>query len=198
MDSLGCFALALAILAMGLLVRSFKDLNMAEKLRFRMRKKRPIPRVEAGCAEYYRLYKYIYMQQKIGIDPFETIRRLYLITEHRGLRRLLYEMSVRMSNSNELESGLSLLREKLVGDDSRLFINILENSLRTGFDTDAMRQMDSMFFQKYLIDIRKKVKRVKRSYFRAALCFCLAISIGVFLPVLEQMLQSLQSIFTSF
>ncbi len=161
-------------------------------------KKRGSHKVSADCSEYYRLYKYMYMQQSIGISPFETIRRLYLITEHSALRALLYEMSVVVSNSSDIGVGLSLLKQKLVGNDSALFINILENSMRTGFSALSMRQLDGMFFQKYLVEIKNRVKKAKRQYFRAALLFCAAVFVAIFLPVADQMLRSLQSVFATY
>lgn len=172
--------------------------NSREFFKPREAKRRTAQKVAASSVEYYRLYKYMYMQQSIGISPFETIRRLYLITEHKALRELLREMSIIISNSSDIGVGIALLKQKLTGSDSALFINILENSTRTGFSVSSMRQLDGMFFQKYLVEIKRKVKAAKRQYFRSALMFCSAVFIAIFLPVVDQMLRSLQSVFTTY
>ncbi len=165
---------------------------------FREPKKIKKKTISAGSIEYYRLYKYMYMQQGIGITPFETLRRLYLITEHKKLRALLYEMSIAITHSNEVETGVALLKERMRGEESMLFINMIENSIATGFTTIAMRQLDELLFQKYLIDIRKRVKKVKRRYFKAAFLFCSAAFLAILLPVIHQMTRSLQMIFVGY
>lgn len=168
------------------------------RLTLQHRRDRPTRKVKAGCVEYYRIYKSIYMQQSVGISPFEIMKRLYMMTEHKGFQRVLREMAELISNSNSIEKGIAFLKWSLVDEDSILFLNVLENSARAGFSAHAMRQMDHLFFQKYLIDIKRQVKRTKRRYFQAALLFCSAVFLAIFMPVVDQMLRSLGSIFSGF
>lgn len=155
-------------------------------------------KVRAGAIHYYRIYKNIYMQISIGISPYEMMKRLYLVTDHRDLKNLLMEMSVIVTNSNDVEKGIHFLKKYLVDEDSRLFINILQSSVKTGFSLNSMKQLDHFFFQKYLISIRNRVKQMKRRYFLSSFLFCSAIFIAIFMPIVNEMLTSLQSIFNSY
>lgn len=155
-------------------------------------------KMKAGAIHYYRIYKNIYMQLIIGIGPSEIMKRLYLMTENKQLRALLMEMSEIVSNSNDIDKGVRLLRSRLADEDSKIFISILENGSKTGFSVNSMKQLDHFFFQKYLIGINKRVKQVKRRYFIASLLFCSAIFIAIFMPVFNQMLLSLKSIFNHY
>lgn len=165
---------------------------------FRSKRKTRGRKVRAGSIEYYRIYKNMYMQLSIGVRPFEMMKRLHLMTEHGELKKLLMEMSEMIVHSNSIDRGIDLLKKRLADEESVLFLNMLENSARTGFSPSAMRQLDHLFFQKYLIDIKRKVKRVKRRYVQSAFMFCAAVFIAILLPVADQMLRSLQSIFTSY
>lgn len=159
---------------------------------------RKTKKMKAGAIHYYRIYKNIYMQLMIGIGPFEMMRRLYLMTDHKSLRALLMEMSEIVTNSNDIDKGIKFLKNRLADDDSKIFISILENGSKTGFSLQSMKQLDHFFFQKYLIGISTRVKQVKRKYFIATFLFCSAIFISIFMPVLNQMLVSLKSIFNSY
>lgn len=161
-------------------------------------KKNRQKRVSAGAVQYYRIYKNIYMQSKIGISPFEIMKRLYLMTEHKALRSVFYEISERITHSNDIDKGIDLLRDRLADEDSKMFINILRNSSKTGFSASAMRQLDHMFFQKYLIGIKNNVKKVRRRYFFATLLFCSAVFIAIFMPVVNEMFLSVQSVFKGY
>lgn len=161
-------------------------------------RKKIVPKLEAGSYDFYRVYKYMYMQLKAGITPFETMRRLYLSTENDGLSRVLYEMSIAITHSSELEKGVKVLKEQLVGDDAALFISILEGCIESGFAVEPIKQLDGMLFQKHLIDIKKRVKKVKRRYLLAAVFTCSSIFIAVFLPMIDQMLGSLATIFSQY
>lgn len=169
-----------------------------EPYTFQVVKERKKKRMKAGAIHYYRIYKNIYMQLVIGISPFEIMKRLYLMTDHKMLRTLLMEMSEVVANSNDIDRGIKLLKSRLSDDDSKIFISILENGSKTGFSLHSMKQLDHFFFQKYLIGINKRVKQVKRKYFVSSLLFCSAIFIAIFMPVLDQMLTSLKSIFNTY
>lgn len=165
---------------------------------FRTARERKKKRMKAGAIHYYRIYKNIYMQLVIGISPFEIMKRLYLMTDNKPLRHLLMEMSEVVTNSNDIDKGIKLLKGRLSDDDSKIFISILENGSKTGFSLHSMKQLDHFFFQKYLIGIGKRVKQVRRKYFVSSLLFCSAIVIAIFMPVLDQMSASLKSIFNSY
>ncbi len=181
-----------------LLIHRYRGYKKLECFVFGKKKKTKKKVVKAGSVEYYRLYKYMYMQQMVGITPFETLRRLYLITEHATLRSLLYDMSVAITHSNEVETGVAMLKERLRGEDSLLFISIVENSIKTGFAGTSMRQLDELLFQKYLVDIRRRVKKGKRRYFRAAFLFCTAVFLAIMIPVVHQMMRSIDMIFVGY
>lgn len=171
-----------------------------EKQRYEAPKsrKRRFKRLEVGCYEFYRVYKYMYMQLKAGITPFETMRRLYLSTENIEFGMILREMSTAITHSSELEKGIDVLKQHLVGDDAALFISILEGCMESGFSVSSIKQLDGMLFQKHLIDIKKRVKQVKRRYLLAAMFTCSSIFIAVILPMVDQMLGSLGTIFTQY
>lgn len=153
---------------------------------------------EVGSIEYYRLYKYIYLQSKIGARPFDTLCRLHRVCTDRNLRNVMFEMSVIISHSNDIDRGVEFIRKALRGDGSLLFISIIENSTKTGFSTDAMRRLDGMLFQKYILEIKASVKKKKRRYFWASLMFCSAVFVAIFMPTLSQMVESLKLIFASY
>lgn len=161
-------------------------------------KKHATKKLEVGCYDFYRVYKYMYMQLKAEMTPFETMRRLYLSTENEAFGKVLYEMSVAISHSSELEKGITVLKQQLTGDDAALFISILEGCMESGFSVNSVKQLDAMLFQKHLIDIKKRVKKAKRRYLFAAVCTCSAIFLAVFLPMVDQMLGSLRTIFTQY
>lgn len=158
-------------------------------------KSHALPKVHAGSAEYYRLYKYLDLQAGVGARPEDSLKRLYLVTQHRELRLALYRMSEVLTNSNEIRCAIETLRPILVGADGQTFLTILENIRSAGLRREAFARFDRMLFQKYLIDLAGRTKRMKRKYFTAVFLFCAAIFGMLFLPMVQQMIDSLQVIF---
>lgn len=148
-----------------------------------------------SSAEYYRLYKFLYLQAGVQARAEDSLAKLYRVTDHPRLRAVLYRMAEVLTNSNEIRAAIELLRPILIGADGETFLTILENIRSAGLRREAFERFDRMLFQKYLIDLAARTKRMKRQYFTAVFLFCSAIFGALLLPMIQQMIDSLNVIF---
>lgn len=186
----------LNLVALLLTIRHFNETVFTKSFIYFRKRFVTLKKAEIGSIEYYRLYKYMYLQSKIGMRVEDTISNLHNITEDKVLKSVLKEMAIVLSHSNDISRAAKYLRSAIKGEGSMLFINIIENSARTGLSADSMRRLDGMLFQKYVIDIKNRTKKIKRKYFWASFAFCSSIFLAIFLPMIDQMIRSLALIFS--
>lgn len=144
---------------------------------------------------FYRMYKYLYLQTSSGARAEEILKTLYQIVSDSHLRKSLLHMSVVITHSNDVGVGLDYLRKVFKGEDGLMLIGILENISRSGLSNDAFLRLDHMLFQKYLAQLQRETKEIKRKYFLSVTCFVIAASSIIFIPLLDQMMRSANIIF---
>lgn len=144
---------------------------------------------------FYRMYKYLYLQTSSGARAEEMLKNLYRIVSDYHLRKSLLQMSVVISHSNDVGVGLDYLRKVFRGEDGLMLIGILENISISGLSNDAFLRLDHMLFQKYLAQLQRETKVIKKRYFLSVTCFVIAASSIIFIPLLDQMMRSANIIF---
>lgn len=144
---------------------------------------------------FYRLYKYMYLQSSSGSRPEELLKNLHRIVGAKRLRKSLLQMSVIISQSNDIQKALKYLRNQFNHDEGSILIDTLESIVISGLSKEAFLRLDHMLFQKYLSQMRRDTSRIKRMYFYSVICFVMAASGVLFLPLIDQMLKSANIIF---
>ena len=144
---------------------------------------------------FYRLYKYMYLQSASGSRPEELLKTLYRVVSTKKLRKSLMQMSVIISQSNDVQKALKYLRHQFNHEEGLILIGILESIAISGLSKEAFLRLDHMLFQKYLSQMRRDTSRIKRLYFYSVFCFVAAASGVLFLPLIDQMLKSANIIF---
>lgn len=144
---------------------------------------------------FYRLYKYLYLQTSSGARAEEMLKNLHRIALDSHLKKSLLQMSVIISQSNDIGVGLDYLRKVFKGEDGLMLIGILENVSICGLTDDAFLRLDHMLFQKYLAQLQRETKAIKNRYFLSVTCFVIAASSIIFIPLLDQMMRSANIIF---
>ena len=144
---------------------------------------------------FYRMYKYMYLQSASGSRPEELLKSLHRVVSAKKLRKSLLQMSVIISQSNDVKKALKYLRLQFNHDEGLILVGILESIAISGLSKEAFLRLDHMLFQKYLSQMRRDTSQIKKMYFYSVVCFVAAASGVLFLPLIDQMLKSANIIF---
>lgn len=144
---------------------------------------------------FYRMYKYMYVQTCSGTRAEDILKNLHQIVVDKHLKKILIQMSVIISHNNDTKLGIAYLKTHFSHEEGMILIGILEGSLVSGLSKESFLRLDHMLFQKYLAQMRKDTKKIRKKYFAAVVCFVISASGVIFLPLIDQMFQSAQIIF---
>lgn len=189
----------LLLIELWLMVGIYRNDHVIAKLK-QIKHKKGIRRLRplvVPYSTYYRLYKYLYVQSISGFRVEESLKSLYRICNHRGMKKVLRTMSAFIASEGDVERSIDYLREQLEENTGALFITVVEGMAHRGMNPQSLQRMDQLLFQKHLISMRDQVKKQKRNYFKAVLCFTVAVGGMIILPMIEQMFASLSYIFSS-
>ena len=150
---------------------------------------------ERLAKNFYRIYKYMYVQSNSGARPEEILKSLHRVLADKKLKKIFLQMSVLISQSNDLKKGVQHIRESFRNEEGILLVGIFDSILTNGLSSEAYFRLDQMLFQKYLTQLKEDTTRTKRLYFYAVVCFVFAASGILFLPLIDQMMQSTNIIF---
>lgn len=150
---------------------------------------------EKLAKNFYRMYKYLYLQTSSGARAEDMLKNLNRVINDHTIKKPLIQMSVIISQSNDVKVGLDYLRQVFKGEDGAMLISILENIAISGLSNDAFLRLDHMLFQKYLAQLQRETSRIKKRYFFAVICFVIAASSVILFPLLDQMMKSANIIF---
>jgi len=144
---------------------------------------------------FYRMYKYMYVQSTSGSRPEDILKNLYHVVSDKKMKKSLLQMSVIITQNNDIKQGLTYLKKQFSHDEGMILISILEGALISGMSRDSFLRLDHMLFQKYLSQMRHDTKKIKKKYFFAVVCFVISASGVIFLPLVDQMFKSADIIF---
>ena len=137
----------------------------------------------------------MYLQASSGARAEDMLKQLHRITDEMALKKYLLHMSVMITQSSDVFGAIGYLKKQLKDEDGILFIGILETLSMTGLSHDVFIRLDHMLFQKYLSQLRDETRRIKKRYFFAVLCFVIAASGALLMPLMNQMFISANMIF---
>ena len=164
-------SILLLVLSVGIDLKRLREIKCKPlKFRFTRRALKKSHRLKRS-KNYYRLYKYMYLQASSGARAEDMLKQLHRITEEKTLKKHLLHMSVMITQSSDLYGAIGYLKKQLKDEDDILFIGILETLSITGLSHDVFVRLDHMLFQKYLSQLRDETRRIKKLYFFAVLCF---------------------------
>jgi hypothetical protein len=160
----------------------------------RLRKERINPTLLAK--NFYRIYKYLYVQTASGARPEDILKSMHQIVDHSTMKKVLIAMSAILAQTNDIEEALNYLKIKFDHEEGEILVGILKSITVSGLSQESFLRLDHMLFQKYLAQLRRDTTQIKRTYFYAIVCFTIAASMIIFIPLLEQMLNSANIIFS--
>ncbi|GAU77865.1 hypothetical protein [Fusibacter sp. 3D3] len=144
---------------------------------------------------FYKIYKYLQIQLETGARSEEIFKSLYRIVDYPKFKAKLLQFSVIISQSHDIQMGLSYLKSELKDQEGKLFINITENLAAAGGEQETFSRLNHLLFQKYLSNIRENTKKIKRMYLYSVIVFTVLVSVMLMMPIMDQMLKSTQMIF---
>ncbi|MBF4695465.1 hypothetical protein [Fusibacter ferrireducens] len=144
---------------------------------------------------FYKIYKYLQIQLETGARAEDIFKSLYRVVAYPKFRKKLFQFSVIISQSHDVQMGLDYLKSELKDQEGKLFINITENLASAGGEQETFSRLNHLLFQKYLSNIRETTKKIKRMYLYSVILFTILVSIMLMMPIIDQMLKSTQMIF---
>lgn len=145
---------------------------------------------------FYRIYKYLYVQTASGARSEDILKSMHQIVDQSTLKKILISMSAILAQTNDIEEALNYLKIKFDHEEGEILVGILKSITVSGLSQESFLRLDQMLFQKYLAQLRRDTTQIKRTYFYAIVCFTVAASMIIFIPLLEQMLNSANIIFS--
>ncbi|HAS72958.1 MAG TPA: hypothetical protein DCS67_02305 [Clostridiales bacterium UBA8960] len=185
--AVGFFALTTAM--------GVRDIKKSVKLKFGRNREHFRYSKEKLAKNFYRMYKYLYLQTSSGARAEDMLKNLYRVIDDSTIKKPFIQMSVIISHSNDVKTGLDYLRHVFKGEDGAMLVSILENVAISGLSNDAFLRLDHMLFQKYLAQLQRETGKIKKRYFFSVVCFVSAASSIIFLPLIDQMMRSANIIF---
>lgn len=144
---------------------------------------------------FYRLYKYMYIQSTSGSRAEDMLKSLHLVITSKSLKKTLLHMSAMIAHNNDVSKAIQFLKKEFKHDDGAILVGIMESLAISGLSKDAFVRLDHMLFQKYLSQLRQDTKNIGKLYFYAVVCFVVSASGVIFLPLIDQMFKSANIIF---
>ena len=165
---------------------------------FKIKKKLIIKRQKAGTAlvkNFYRIYKYLYVQTCSGTRAEDILKNMYQMVSDKALRKSLLQMAAFIIQSNDVHKAIANFKKSIKHEDGEILVGILESITMTGLTKESFMRLDQMLFQKYLTQVRRDTKQIRKMYFFAVVCFVVAASGLLFFPLMDQMFKSAHIIF---
>ena len=166
---------------------------------FKMRTKVLVKRQSTGTAlvkNFYRIYKYLYVQTNSGTRAEDILKNMYQMVSDKVLRKALLQMAAIITQSNDVHKAISSFKKSIKHEDGDVLVGILESITMTGLSKESFMRLDQMLFQKYLTQMRRDTRQIRKMYFFAVVCFVVAASGLLFFPLMDQMLKSAHIIFS--
>ncbi len=166
---------------------------------FKVKKKVLVKRQRTGTAlvkNFYRIYKYLYVQTCSGTRAEDILKNMYQIVLDKALRKSLLQMAAIITQSNDVHKAISTFKKSIKHEDGDILVGILESITMTGLSKESFMRLDQMLFQKYLTQVRRDTRHIRKLYFFAVVCFVVAASGLLFFPLIDQMLKSANIIFS--
>ncbi len=166
---------------------------------FKVKKKVLVKRQRTGTAlvkNFYRIYKYLYVQTCSGTRAEDILKNMYQMVSDKALRKSLLQMAAIITQSNDVHKAISTFKKSIKHEDGDILVGILESITMTGLSKESFMRLDQMLFQKYLTQVRRDTRHIRKLYFFAVVCFVVAASGLLFFPLIDQMLKSANIIFS--
>lgn len=166
---------------------------------FKMKKHIRFKRQKAGTAlvkNFYRIYKYLYVQTCSGTRAEDILKNMYQMVSDKALRKSLLQMAAIITQSNDVHKAIATFKKSIKHEDGEILVGILESITMTGLSKESFMRLDQMLFQKYLTQVRRDTRQIRKMYFFAVVCFVVAASGLLFFPLIDQMLKSAHIIFS--
>lgn len=166
---------------------------------FKMKKYIHFKRQKAGTAlvkNFYRIYKYLYVQTCSGTRAEDILKNMYQMVSDKALRKSLLQMAAIITQSNDVYKAIATFKKSIKHEDGEILVGILESITMTGLSKESFMRLDQMLFQKYLTQVRRDTRQIRKMYFFAVVCFVVAASGLLFFPLIDQMLKSAHIIFS--
>ena len=166
---------------------------------FKMKNQIFTKRQKAGTAlvkNFYRIYKYLYVQTCSGTRAEDILKNMYQMVSDKSLRKSLLQMAAIITQSNDVPKAIATFKKSIKHEDGEILVGILESITMTGLSKESFMRLDQMLFQKYLTQVRRDTRQIRKMYFFAVVCFVVAASGLLFFPLIDQMLKSAHIIFS--
>ena len=166
---------------------------------FKVKKKVLVKRQRTGTAlvkNFYRIYKYLYVQTCSGTRAEDILKNMYQMVSDKALRKSLLQMAAIITQSNDVHKAIATFKKSIKHEDGDILVGILESITMTGLSKESFMRLDQMLFQKYLTQVRRDTRHIRKLYFFSVLCFVVAASGLLFFPLIDQMLKSANIIFS--
>ncbi len=144
---------------------------------------------------FYKIFKYLFIQSDSGIHPEVTIRSIYKVADHPEVKRRLVKFSSLLAKKNQEKEAFEYLNKAFKEGQVNYYVEIMERFYHHYVTRESLRHIDQLLFQKYLSTIRLESKKIERRYIYMVVIYTAQITLFLLLPLLQQMIVSVQGIF---
>lgn len=147
---------------------------------------------------FYRIYKYIYLQTSVGTREEDIYKSLYQVVTTPQLKSIIFQSGVAVAQSHDAEKGIEHMKKHLNCQEGLLLTQMLTHMRTSGLSLSALQRLDRLMFQKYIQYIRGETEAVKQKCFYAIVLMTLAITLLILAPLVHQMIRSIHLIFKGY
>ena len=157
---------------------------------FRIRK-----RQQAFQVCLYKIYRFIDLQLTSGVKCFDVLKGLPEAIDQPRIVEDFLRFSACLALTLDLDRALEELQLSFAGPEMNLLASQLRNCMQTGVSGQTFQRMENLLFNRHLILVRARSKKLRSELLIAALLALVPIEILFVYPLAAQALASLGQLY---
>ncbi|HHW49114.1 MAG TPA: hypothetical protein GXX14_10950 [Clostridiaceae bacterium] len=145
----------------------------------------------------YKIYKYLHNQISSGVKVTDAIKTVYEVIDDRDLRGVLVELAARYGLTLDIDASLEEFKANFDNHEAETLCVALKQGVITGDNKDLLERQEDVMFKKYFNYIQAETDSCKARSVLAAAMFVAIIVIMITVPLLNDVTDAIQSIFSN-
>ena len=153
--------------------------------------------LKSNLTEMLTRYKFLHNQVSSGISATEAIKTAYEVVNETELRQALVLMAARYELTRDIENALGELVSRFDLNDTHTLCTAIRLGVMTGDNTDMLARQEEIMFKKYFNFIQAETEGRRLRSVVSAIFFTAIIIILISVPLLMDVMESMNIIFSS-
>jgi len=145
----------------------------------------------------YKIYKYLHNQISSGVKVTDAIKTVYEVIDDKDLREVLVELAARYMLTLDIDASLEEFRSNFDNQEAETLCVALKQGVITGDNKDLLERQEDVMFKKYFNYIQAETDSCRVRSVLAAAMFVAVIVIMITVPLLNDVTDAIQNIFTN-